>query len=279
MLAAARPLTFVADVAPLRDLAAAIKADTSPAPPLLIGAGHMPIGMRKTVTEALGAGGAVEATAQAWTMMARKSPSEIAALRAARAALASGTRAMTDAFASRLSVSAIIAAGEQAADRGGAQEVRTLFSLDGGRTLRPFFTLVEETRDPLLIYMAVRRFNYWVEDFVMLSRSTDPDPVRERAIAARDAALRLIKPGTPVQDVARLIADTVQPYQLHPVTAHAFAQRMGLALDEPPFTDVDARFEDGEVYALRFGGTDGGERHHIVSEMVHLREGAVDLIS
>lgn len=275
MLAAARPLTFVEDVAPLRDLAAAIKSD---APMLLVGAGYMPTGLWRTVMQALGTDAAPDATGHAWTLMSRKSPHEIAALRRAHETLCAGTRAMADAFALGHGVSAVVAAGEAAVDAAGAQEVRTLFSLDGGRTLRPFFTLVEETRDPLHVYIAVRRFNYWVEDFAAMSRRAGGDPVRARAIAARDAALAAIEPGTAAAEIERLIADNVGPYALHPLTARAFAQRMGLALDEPPYTDLGAAFEDREVYTLRVGTTDG-ERHHIVSSMLRVRDGGVDLIN
>ena len=55
------------------------------------------------------------------------------------------------------------------------------------------------------------------------------------------------------------IAAAIAPFQAHPVTVRAFAQRMGLALEEPPYTDVGETFEAGEVYSLRVGATDGSQ--------------------
>ena len=45
------------------------------------------------------------------------------------------------------------------------------------------------------------------------------------------------------------------------------AQRMGLALHEPPATDIGAIFEEGEVYSVRVGATDD-RQHAIYSEML-----------
>jgi hypothetical protein len=61
------------------------------------------------------------------------------------------------------------------------------------------------------------------------------------------------------------------------MTARALVQRMGLALDERPHTDVGPTFEDGEVYSLRIGVTDGA-RHHFAGAMMCVRGGCNELL-
>ena len=46
--------------------------------------------------------------------------------------------------------------------------MRTLFSLDGGRTLTPFEKPIDSAVDPLQAYIAVRYVGYWTEGFVFL---------------------------------------------------------------------------------------------------------------
>jgi hypothetical protein len=277
MLGAARPLTFIENVLPLKDVGDAIRADKSAGRTLVVGADYMPTGFRRAVTEAIGTGDAAQdATAQVWGQMSRKSSREVAALRQAYAAMSAGEAEMIETFESGAGVSAIVSAGEQEAYAKGAQDVRTLFSLDGGKTYRPFFTSIDQVIDPLNIYMAVRRFNYWVECFILMSNQRGRDPVLDKALHAKDSISKLIQVGTAAREIEQAIADAIRPYRVHPLTARAFAQRLGLALDERPYTDIGPTFEDGEVYSLRFGVTDGKTRHHIVEELMQVREGGND---
>jgi methionine aminopeptidase len=152
-------------------------------------------------------------------------------------------------------VTDVILAGERAANTARAQDVRTLFSLDGGRTLRPFVVPVPQQVDPLLAYMAIRRFNYWAECFPLFTTRPEPTRLYEKAWEAMELASAAIKAGVTTHEIGRQIAAAMEPYQAHPAIAHAFAQRMGLALDEPS-CEIGASFEEGEVYSLRVGATD-----------------------
>jgi Xaa-Pro aminopeptidase len=269
MLGAARPLTWIENVSPLKDIGDAVRADAAPGRTLLIGADYMSPRARGAVMDAIGSGDAQDATAQVWVRMAHKSPREIEAIRLASAAKRTAMGAMMEAFASGANVSAVVAAGEEAAYADGAQDVRTLFSIDGGKTFRPFMVPIEVVVDPLHVYVAVRRFNYWADGFSLLVRAADSDPVLGSAIGAHDAAMRLIKAGASTAEIAMRIETLIRPYRSHPVTG--LAQRMGLALDEHPYTDIGPTFEDGEVYSLRVGVTDGKTRNFIASAMVHVR--------
>jgi Xaa-Pro aminopeptidase len=273
MLGAARPLTWIEDVASMKDAKAAIAAGGAGRRSLLIGADYMPLALRRSITEALGAS-VTDATAQAWSQMRRKSRHELDAIDAAVKVIGPARTAMREALMSGAGVTDVVLAGECAASAAGAQDVRTLFSLDGGRSLRPFDVPVPRQVDPLLAYMAIRRFNYWAECFPLFTTRPELSPLYEKAWAAMRSAASAIKAGVATQEIAQLIAAATEPYRAHPAIGHAFAQRMGLALDEPS-SDIGASFEEGEVYSLRVGAVDEAGASIICSRMFIVQADAV----
>ncbi len=136
MIGAMKPLTFIADMAPLNALAKLIAGWKSP---LLIGGGAMTSAVRKTIDDATD-DTAQDATAHVQSLMRRKSPSELACIRDACAILNKVAATMREAVRGGHGAATALLAGERAAIDAGAQDIRTLFSLDGGRTLRPFET-------------------------------------------------------------------------------------------------------------------------------------------
>jgi hypothetical protein len=228
----------------------------------------MPLALRRSITEALGNGASVEdATAQVWSLMRRKSRYELDAIDAAVKATGVARNAMREALMSGGGVTDVILAGERAAGAAGAQDVRTLFSLDGGRTLRPFDVPINQRADPLLAYLAIRQFNYWAECFPLFTTRPEPTGLYQKAWGAMLSARPAIRAGVATHEIAQLIAAAIEPYQAHPVIGHALVQRMGLALDEPSNADVGASFEEGEVYSLRVGATDDAYASMICSRM------------
>jgi hypothetical protein len=264
MLGAARPLTFIENLASMKDAAAAVAAGKGQCS-LLIGADYMPMALRTTIAEAAG-NGTFDATAQVWAQMARKSGPELAAINAGVKLAGVARKAMRNALMAGAGISDVILAGERAANGAGAQDVRTLVSPDQGRTLRPLFTPFAQSTDPLLAYLAVRRFNYWAECFPLFTQR-EPSRLHEKAWDALVSALSTIRAGVGVDEVARVIAEAIAPYQVHPVIAHAWVQRMGLSLDEPPYTYTGESFEEGEVYSLRIGLTGDPNGSVICSRM------------
>ncbi|MGH6770595.1 MAG: hypothetical protein ACRECO_16410 [Xanthobacteraceae bacterium] len=266
MVGAMKPLTFIAEMAPLNALTKSIAGWK----PLLIGGGYMPQAVRKSIADATGST-AQDATAQIRAMMRQKSPAELNAVREACTALQAAMAAVGDAAYEGAGVISAVLAGEKAAIEAGAQDVRTLFSLDGGRTLRPFETLDDRRADPLQVYIAVRRFNYWAEGFASISNRAQP----AAALAALllENALSAIALGVPTAQLAKILA-VGAPYRDHPVTQGALTAPLGLALDSPS----PAAFEAGEVYSVRCGLTDGVEQHAIVSAMIAVREGGNDVL-
>ena len=276
MLGAARPLTWIENVASMKEAAAAIAAGEGGRGALLVGADYMPLGLRRSIMEALGQDASVaDATARVWSQMRCKSRYELDAIDAAFKATGAARKAMREALMLGGGVTDVMLAGERAANGAGAQEVRTLFSLDQGRTLRPFFLPVKEEADPLLAYLAIRRFNYWAECFPLFTTKPELSQLHEKAWGAMGSAVSAIKVGVTTQEIEQLIAAAMQPYQAHPAVAHAFAQRMGLALDGP-CSDIGALFEEGEVYSLRVGAVNGSGGGMICSVMIHVRADGVE---
>ena len=75
-----------------------------------------------------------------------------------------------------------------------AQDVRTLISLDGGRTLVPFQGLFEQKAGPLVGYIAVKVAGYWADMFITVNDG-DAGPAARHAEAALDALIAAVRPG------------------------------------------------------------------------------------
>ncbi|MCC6888497.1 MAG: hypothetical protein IT536_08195 [Hyphomicrobiales bacterium] len=262
MIGAMRPLTFITEMAPL---SARPKVIAGWRGPLLIGTGAMTRAMRTAIDNAVG-GTAQDATTALHPMMGRKSPSELAAIRAACRGLAAAAAAMRHAL-DRGATDALLA-GERAALDAGAQDIRTLISLDQGRTLRPFEGRHDRAVRPLLVYAAVRRFNYWAEGFDCIGT-----PAAASAAARLSDAIAAVAPGVSLASLADRLAP-VTPNRDHPVTAAARVAAIGLSLDEPS----PAVCETGTVLSLRAGSSDGRARHAILSAMVAVGEGGAEVL-
>jgi hypothetical protein len=211
-----------------------------------------------------------------WSLMRRKSAAELAAIREACAALRAAMTAITQAQRSGAPVTTAVLAGERAANEAGAQDVRTLFSLDGGRRLTLFTGLVSRPVHALQVYLAVRRFNYWAEGFALLS--TQPSATGGKASDLLQSILATIKAGTSRHALAQSLDAACAPHRVHPVTERAIAVPIGLALEERPYTDVPDIFEAGDVYSLRIGLTDNADQHAIVSAMIAVRENGSEVL-
>ena len=268
MIGAMQPLTFITDMAPLNALTKIIKRWVSP---LLIGGGHMTSVLRKTIDEVIN-NTAQDATAHVLRMMSHKSPSELAAIGEACGILKEAMAAVRASVGVGHFTRTSVLAGERAASASGAQDVRILFSRNSGRTLRPLDMPYEGYIDPLQIYVAVRRFNYWAEGFACISNESQP----ATALAALllENALAAIRPGVALAQLAKVIAVS-DPYRVHPVTRDALASPIGLALDPTFGSDV---VEAGEVYSVRVGLTDGTDRNAIVSAMIAVRGNGNDVL-
>jgi hypothetical protein len=267
MMGAMKPLTFIADMAPLNALGKLVAGWKSP---LLIGGGAMANAVRKAIDDATG-NTAQDATAHLQGLMRKKSPDELASIRDACATLDKVVAVMREAVRAGHGAATALLAGERAAIDQRVQDIRTLYSLDGGRTLRPFEAIDDRRADPLQVYVAVRKFNYWAEGFALLSN--EPQPAASLAALLLDNALSAIKPGVPVTQLSKILA-VGAPYRHHPVIEGALVSPIGLSLDAP----ATPSFEPGEVYSVRAGLTDGADQHAILSAMIAVRDSDTELL-
>ena len=278
MIGAARPLTFITELKPLRGgeaigRRAAESRARRPGAPLLIGGDYMPTALRQDIVEAIGVP-PLDATAPVWARMRRTTVYDQLAMFNAGGALGVAVEAIATAWEDGSGVTDAVLAGERAAHDEGAQDVRTLFSINGGRTLQPFTMQVDQQVDPLQVYVAVRRFNYWAEGFYSIS--DQPQPAFEKAQELLRRALAAIRPGVEPAAVEELVVSAMKPYRCHPVTERALVSRIGIALEEPPHTNATMAFEPWEFCSVRVGITDEAQNHAIASAMIRVRDEGLD---
>ncbi len=146
--------------------------------------------------------------------------------------------------------------GERAARGMAAQDVRTLVSHDGGRTLVPFQGRFDTGALPLAGYIAVKVQGYWADMFV--AAGVQLQHVAHRAEAALDALVAAIRPGVVASDARQRAIEALGRFKLHPVLCGSVGHGIGLSLHEGPEFDEGCRLileEDG-IYALQVGLAD-----------------------
>lgn len=283
MVPAAKPLTFVQNLAPLRDAANAAAAWVRALPRggnlLSIGGEAMPVGMRRAFDEALGSHLKIEAADEALRARMRiKRPRELRVLREACAVLDAAATALRDALRGGHSVTDCILLAEHSALRRGAQDVRSLFSLDGGRTLRPFDIPIAMRCNPLQVYLAVCQRGYWAEGFVRAA--TASDALQEKVAAILAVMVAAARPGRSSRELAKIVDAGRGDFQPHPLADDVFGSSIGLSLDEPPLLtrQSDTTLEPGAVYSLRAGLIDGSAAGALASALVAVSAAGAELL-
>jgi Xaa-Pro aminopeptidase len=282
MVPAAKPLTFLDNLAPLREAAKAAAAWVSTLPAgdiVMIGGDAMPTDMHRAFAQTLGADRTIEtADVALQARMAVKRQRELHALRAACATLDAAAQAVRKASQNDESVTDCILLAEHTALQRGAQDVRSLFSLDGGRTLRPFDLPVTEWRDPLQVYLAVRQSGYWADGFVRVAPAGNT--LQAKIGGVLDAMVAAAKPGLSCRDLAKIVDAERGSFRLHPLADSVFGSSIGLALDERPILarDSNATLERGAVYSLRAGLLDEAGAGGISSAIIAVTAGGSDVL-
>jgi len=286
MIAAAKRLTWIARVEPLRDICESVTewwkelgTAASPQRAVLIGGDYMSSAYYHRLGEALGKENAIpDATASVQALMQAKRPREIAIIREGCGILNVALDALARTKQSGAGLTAMILEAEQKAYRLGAQDVRTLFSLDDGQTLRPFETPVDDRRDSMQVYIALRHAGNWTEGFVCLAQKEHPALLR--AIETLRGLVRIAEAGTAIGDLAGKARSLVQPLSLHEVVGAKPVSSMGLSMNDSPgcIASKETKLIDGGVYSLRAGASDDHGYHAIVSAMIVARQGGNELL-
>jgi Xaa-Pro aminopeptidase len=185
-------------------------------------------------------------------------PRELSLLRDACTLVRAGAAAFMQAWREGAGVETAALAGERSARALAAQDVRTLASFDGGRTLAPFRGAFEPKLKgaPLLGYIAVKHRGYWAESFV--GAAERPSDMQERAQAGLAAALRSAGPGVRAADLHAQATRLLGGHPLHPVLGGSIGRRIGFSSNEGSELRRDARhvLNAGDVYALHVGTSD-----------------------
>jgi Xaa-Pro aminopeptidase len=207
-------------------------------------------------------------------------PRELSLIRDACTVVRAGAAAFMQAWRDGMGVEAAALAGERTARTLAAQDVRTLVSFDGGRTLAPFRGAFEPKPKgtPLFGYIAVKHKGYWAESFVCAADR--PNDIHGRAQAGLAAALRSAGPGISAADLFGQATQPLGQSPLHPVLGASIGRRIGFSSNERNELRRDARhvLEVGEVYALHVGASDPQVGGAVASAMVAITPAGCELL-
>jgi Xaa-Pro aminopeptidase len=209
----------------------------------------------------------------------RKRPRELTMMRASCKLLQSAAQAFADSWRSSTEPEMAALDAERLARSLGAQDVRTLISLDGGRTLVPYQGLFEKKFGPLVGYIAVKVTGFWADMFVTVDENSTP--ARRQAEAALDALIAAMRPGARGGDLYAKAMDTLAPLPVHPALSASVGHGIGLSLNEQPQLGADAEAElvrDG-VYTLQVGVADAKAGNVLLSAMVRNAPEATEVLA
>jgi len=204
-------------------------------------------------------------------------PRELSLVREACKLVQAGAVAMRNAWRGGLGNEAAALEGERVARALAAQDVRTLTSFDGGRTLSPFRGDFEARAEPFLGYIAVKHMGYWAELFV-----SEADPASKPARSAEAALstlLQSVENGASGGVLYRRAIDALAPAPLHPVLAGSVGRRMGLSAAEGGELTAGSlhTLVRGHVYGLHVGTADA-QAGAIASAMIMLTTAGYEVL-
>jgi len=199
---------------------------------------------------------------------AGKRPRELALTRNACKVLDAAARAVLASWRRNIEPETAALEGERTARMMAAQDVRTLVSLDGGRTLVPFQGKFAPAAGPLVVYLAVKVAGYWADMFV--TAGVKQSPALHHAEAALDALVAAVWPHARVGDIHAKAMAALQPFALHPVLGGSVGHGIGLSLHESDeFREAgEATLHEDGVYSLQVGVADPASGLVLMSAIV-----------
>ena len=210
----------------------------------------------------------------------RKRPREITMMRGSCKVLEAAAKAFAESWRGNHAPETAALDAERVARSLAAQDVRTLVSLDGGRTLVPFQGRFEEKAGPLLGYIAVKVAGYWADMFVTASRGPAPSASRQ-AGTALDILLAEMRSGARAGALHAKATAALLPFKLHPVLSDSVGHSIGLSLQEGAEIragDDTALVENG-VYSVQVGIAGGEAGHALLSAVVHVTANGAELLA
>ena len=233
-----------------------------------LGCDHMAVALHETLLQSLGTRFSLH-RADDWMAVPPppKRPRELTMLRQACKLVHDTANAfVASARASGAPETAALEA-ERVARSLAAQDVRTLVSLDGGRTLVPYQGHFDKTAGPLIGYLAVKVQGYWADLFVTVD---NPGSARARTEQALDVLIAKMRPRGCAGDLYAVALGALAPLRLHPVLSGSVGHGIGLSLDEQPqlCAGADATLVEDGVYSLQVGVADADAGYALASAIV-----------
>ena len=201
----------------------------------------------------------------------RKRPRELTIMRASCELLKTAAKTFAESWRGNHEPETAALDAERVARSLAAQDVRTLVSLDGGRTLVPFQGRFETCAGPLLGYLAVKTAGYWADMFVTVDDGTIT-PTARQAEAALEAIIATMRPGARANALHAKAVGALAPYKLHPVLGGSVGHGIGLSLHEGLEFEAlgDAVLAEDGVYSLQVGAADAKAGNVLTSAIVRV---------
>jgi Xaa-Pro aminopeptidase len=201
----------------------------------------------------------------------RKRPRELTMIRASCKLLEAAAKTFAESWRNNHEPETAALDAERFARSLAAQDVRTLVSLDGGRTLVPFQGRFEKCAGPLVGYLAVKVVGYWADMFVTVDDGSAAAAARH-AEAALDAIIANMRPGERAGALHANAVGALAPYKLHPALGGSIGHGIGLSLHEGAEfrASEDATLVEDGVYALQVGAADAKAGNVLISAIVRV---------
>ena len=205
------------------------------------------------------------------TPSCRKRPRELTMMRASCKLLEAAAKTFAESWRGSHEPETAALDAERVARSLAAQDVRTLVSLDGGRTLAPFQGRFEKSAGPLVGYLAVKVLGYWADLFVTVDDGSLTAAARH-AETALDAIIADTRPGAQIDALHAKAIGALAPYRLHPVLGGSVGHGIGLSLHEGAEfrASEDAMLVEDGVYSLQVGAADAKAGNALISAIVHV---------
>ena len=274
MIPAGKETTWVDDVRPAKDLAAAahewINELGGGARIAAIDFGVMPKGIFDVLATVPGFADAVDITEFLLNLRRRKSPAEVAAIRGAAALLKQAEAKIHACREEGASFTASVLSAETAARRAGAQDIRSLYSPDGGRTFIPVERPADAAEGPLAAYLAVRNRGYWVDGFITAGAAGAP--AGEAAERALQAMMDTARDGASISDLRAARNSRLGNLRAHDIVGDGCGSGLGLSLGEHPdlTNGPDLPLRSGDVCSLKVGVADDQAGAAVISALVRI---------
>jgi Xaa-Pro aminopeptidase len=237
--------------------------------------------LRQAVQKSLGTRFALERADDALAMpVPHKRPRELTMMRASCKLLDEAAKALVESWRGNHEPKTAALDAERLARSRAAQDVRTLVSLDGGRTLVPYQGRFDKCAGPLVAYIAVKLAGYWADMFVTADDGSASAATRKTK-AALEAVIADVRPGVRRSVLHAKAVAALSPFKLHAALSGSVGHGIGLSLHEGPEFDAAENSEliENGIYAIQIGTADDKTGAALLSAIVRCRATGAEVLA